>query len=106
MQKYLLDSGADIDASRLEDGCTPLNLAAIRGHVELVKLLAQRGADLASAARSDGSTALHMATMCQVSQYRPVPRYDMCQDVCTGAVFDWVALSCVWCSGWMSCKRC
>jgi len=35
----LLDSEADVNASRTDDGATPLYVAALSGHVDTVKLL-------------------------------------------------------------------
>ena len=42
----LLDLNAPVDHRVGEEQCTPLMIAALRGHIEVVTLLANRGSDL------------------------------------------------------------
>lgn len=55
-----LDRGADVNV-RMDDGTTPLLVAASRGHQAIVKALLDRGADIDSRNRA-GWTALMLAT--------------------------------------------
>ena len=50
--KLLLDSEADVNASRTDSGSTPLHAAAQNGHVDIVKLLLDNEADV-NASRTD-----------------------------------------------------
>jgi ankyrin repeat protein len=61
MVMLLLDAGADINAS-LANGRTPLRLAAIKGHVQIVDLLLQRGAAVHTRG-ANGLTPLHWASL-------------------------------------------
>lgn len=56
--ELLLDSGAEVN-SRREDGWTPLMIAAIGGHAEIVQLLLQRGA-VPNIRNNDDKTALQL----------------------------------------------
>ena len=55
----LLRKGANIEATQ-DEGTTPLQLAAILGHVDMVKHLVARGANI-NAANDRGGTVLFMA---------------------------------------------
>jgi excisionase family DNA binding protein len=57
--KSLIDSGADVNA-RSSDGWTPLMLATIKGHTEMVEALLKNGAD-SNARNRKGWTALMFA---------------------------------------------
>jgi len=59
MLTVLLDGGAEVN-NRDPHGETPLNLAASRGYLTVVKMLLERGADV-NMAGSDGWTPLHSA---------------------------------------------
>lgn len=72
--KYLLEKGASVDSSSLEDpgefsGWTPLHLACLFGYLEIVKLLLENGADVnfttaqgeIEGGEAKGWTALHCA---------------------------------------------
>jgi ankyrin repeat protein len=48
-------------AARTEDGCTPLYMAAKRGHEEVVRLLLDAGADVNKATTDSGWTPLFVA---------------------------------------------
>jgi ankyrin len=56
--RVLLDAGADVNDAA-EDGFSALTLAAVRGHVDVAKLLLEWGAD--ATASGPGFTALHWA---------------------------------------------
>jgi len=58
--KALLDASAYIDAESPDEKMTPVMLAAMRGHVNAVKLLKEEGADL-SLKNAEGMTALDLA---------------------------------------------
>jgi len=58
--EYLLQTGADVNASNPACGRTALHRVAEGGHVELADMLLSRGASVNAAAR-DGSTPLHTA---------------------------------------------
>lgn len=63
----LLDEdGARVGAVTRE-GYTPLIIAAVRGHVEVVRLLLRRGADI-DAVDNEGRTALNLAVCCSVEE--------------------------------------
>jgi uncharacterized protein len=55
----LVDAGADLNAAN-EDGMTPLLIAAINGHAEIVKSLIARGTNI-NAASYDGITPVEVA---------------------------------------------
>ena len=57
----LIDQGADLHAKD-NYGCTPLHLACVNGHAEVVKALLEKGADV-HAKDSHGMTPLHYACM-------------------------------------------
>ena len=59
VNKYL-ERGADVNAKFL-DGFTPLEIAVLGGHTEIVKVLLERGADV-NAESSKGATALLLAS--------------------------------------------
>ena len=44
--KLLLNNNADVNASRSDNGATPLYVAAQNGHTEVVKLLLDNNADI------------------------------------------------------------
>ena len=58
--RFLLDAGAMKDPPRVDNGATPLHLAAESGHLNVVKLLVEVGANKNQPAL-DGSTALNLA---------------------------------------------
>ena len=60
--REMLDNGADIN-SRFDGGMTPLVSAAMRGHLEAVKLLVERGADLSLRDGSYKLSPLGMAAL-------------------------------------------
>ena len=49
--KRLVGNGAAINVKQRQSGTTPLNTAAIYGHVEIAKYLIQQGADVESSRR-------------------------------------------------------
>ena len=57
--RLLLEHGADINA-RVEDGRTPLHVAAENGRVEVVRVLHEHGANI-GAEDDEGRTPLHLA---------------------------------------------
>jgi len=59
--KQLLDSEVDVNASRTDDGSTPLYAAAWYGHLEVVKLLVDHKADVNASCTDVGTTPLHAA---------------------------------------------
>lgn len=63
---YLLNQGADIQATEIEDGMTPLFLACLNGHIQVVRLLVQTlldhsGMTINSPQSSSNGTALHVS---------------------------------------------
>ena len=46
--------------AKIENGCTPLHVAASHGRIEVVKILLNNGADM-NAKTEDGHTPLHWA---------------------------------------------
>ncbi|MCJ1475005.1 hypothetical protein MMC13_003665 [Lambiella insularis] len=58
--RKLLEHGASVEGSELTELGTPLTIAALRGHVDTVKVLLGNGASC-QARRPDGYTALHCA---------------------------------------------
>lgn len=58
--KELIEKGADVNAPDSGTGVTPLILASLRGHIEIVKLLLDNGADI-SATSKRGVTAVMAA---------------------------------------------
>ncbi|RIB19443.1 ankyrin repeat-containing domain protein, partial [Gigaspora rosea] len=61
MAKYLIDSGAEVDARGGELDATPLHWAARSGHLSMVTLLVNHGAD-PNIRDSQGFNGLHIAT--------------------------------------------
>jgi len=62
--KFLVSNGANVNAKREYDGCTPLMYAVMDGQVEIVKFLVSQGADVNVKAKSPGgreATPLEMA---------------------------------------------
>jgi hypothetical protein len=59
--RVLADRGANLDLARERDGATPVLMAAMQGHYEVVRVLAHMGANL-DLARKDGRTPLSIAT--------------------------------------------
>ena len=59
--QLLLANGAYIEATRSDDGSTPLDTAAFNGHTEVVRLLLEKGANIEATRSNDGSTPLHTA---------------------------------------------
>jgi len=61
--KELLAANPELVAVREEDGSTPLNCAAWKGHAEIAALLIDRGADIHAQSRGGhyGGTPLHQA---------------------------------------------
>jgi ankyrin repeat protein len=69
--KLLLDYGADVNGSSKQSdykgpgviiGSTPLRLAAMKGNLDIMKLLLEHGA-IVDASRQSGRTALHWASL-------------------------------------------
>jgi len=58
--KLLLNNNADVNASRSDNGATPLYVAAQNGHTEVVKLLQDNNADVNASRTNDGSTPLYV----------------------------------------------
>jgi ankyrin repeat protein len=56
----LLEANADPSAARTTDGQTPVFIAAVQGHLDVVALLLKANAD-PSTARMDGATPLQFA---------------------------------------------
>jgi len=59
--RVLVSSGADVNAARTDNGCTPVFIAAEKGHLEVVRALVSSGADVNSARTTDGATPVFMA---------------------------------------------
>ena len=59
--KYLLSMGLDVEAHGGRGGATPINIAAFRGYLDVVKVLYEHGADPLKADISDGSNAVQWA---------------------------------------------
>jgi len=53
--QLLLANGAYIEATRSDDGSTPLDTAAFNGHTDVVRLLLEKGANI------EATTPLHTA---------------------------------------------
>ena len=58
--RYLLDQGANANATDSDEEDTALMKASFKGHRDIVQLLCERGADV-NAKDKDGYTALHLA---------------------------------------------
>ena len=58
--KVLLDAGAAVDVGTTRTGIGPLSVAAVQGHLSMVKLLVKRRASV-NQKEHHGSTALHFA---------------------------------------------
>lgn len=65
--RFLVDSGADVNAATLSDRATPLMRAAYAGHIDVIGILLDRGAD-PTLTDSRGRSALHKVR-CIVSLY-------------------------------------
>ena len=59
--RALVDSGADVNAAKTDDGVTPVYVAAQEGHLEVVRALVDAGADVNSARTTDGATPVFVA---------------------------------------------
>lgn len=60
MVKTLIEHGADINESHIENGTTPLIIAASNGHMDIVKLLVEHGTNV-NKSNHKGVTPLLMA---------------------------------------------
>lgn len=58
----LINRGADVNEASLR-GDTPLLIAAMRGHSQIVKLLARSGADIMTQCVPRQNSALHFACL-------------------------------------------
>ena len=56
---FLIQQGADVNVSN-DNGATPLHLATMEGHKEVVALLIEKGADV-TVSNENGTTPLHFA---------------------------------------------
>jgi predicted LPLAT superfamily acyltransferase len=59
--RAMVSSGADVNAARTDNGCTPMFVAAEKGHLEVVRVLVSSGADVNAAKTTDGATPVFMA---------------------------------------------
>ena len=59
--RALVNSGADVNAARTDNGCSAVFIAAQNGHLEVVRALIEAGADVNSARTTDGVTPVFMA---------------------------------------------
>ena len=59
--RALVNSGADVNAARTDNGCTPMFVAAEKCHLEVVRALVEAGADVNAARTTDGVTPVFMA---------------------------------------------
>ena len=59
--RLLLEKGADVDAKKSDSHVTPLMLAAVQGHVAVIRVLLEKGANVNERSNS-GWTALHSAS--------------------------------------------
>ena len=67
MVEYLISKGADIERKDAR-GFTAIVFACWKGHLSIVKLLAEKGADIYIRTR-DGATLLHLSAHIPVIQY-------------------------------------
>lgn len=65
--KEALANGTDVNAKKPGEESRPLNVAAVHGQLEAVKLLLTKGADV-SLPNKDGNTALHIAAFFTYSE--------------------------------------
>jgi len=56
-----VQAGADVNAARTDNGCTPMFVAAEKGHLEVVRVLVEAGADVNAAKTTDGATPVFIA---------------------------------------------
>jgi len=59
--RALVNSGADVNAARTDNGCTPMFVAAEKGHLEVVRVLVEAGADVNAAKTTDAATPVFIA---------------------------------------------
>ena len=61
--RYLVDSGANLELGRTDDGFTPLHVAAYLKHLDIVRFLVEVGA-AKDTVKNTGPTSLHFAVLC------------------------------------------
>lgn len=57
----MVAANAEIDKATTNDGATPLLIAAVGGHTDVVELLVAANAEIDKATTDNGSTPLHAA---------------------------------------------